>query len=64
MSDLKFTQEDKNRILDLKDMVNQQSKTINQLVERNNSQQRRIDELDKKLLKLSTSRDFNDIFRT
>lgn len=50
MSDkVEFSQEKENMILDLKDMVNAHSKTINKLARVVNSQQERIEELETKL---------------
>lgn len=62
-NDLKFSQEEKNLILDLKDVVNAHSRTINEMAKRINVQNTKIHELEGKILMNNTSVGFNDIFK-
>jgi len=63
MSDLKFSQEMKNMILDLRDDVNRQSQIINQMGKVSKSQQDKIVELETEIKKLKAAKiDFNSFF--
>lgn len=60
---MEFSQEKWNLVLDLKDMVNNHSKTINKMAKVINAQEKKIKELEVKLMKNNTNEAFNDIFK-
>lgn len=60
---MEFSQEKWNLVLDLKDMVNNHSKTINKMAKVINSQEQKIKELEVKLMTKNTNDTFNDIFK-
>lgn len=59
-NDLKLTQEKWNLILDLKEMVNNHSQTINKMAKLINSQQEKIKELENELKTKQTTSMFQD----
>lgn len=58
-----MTQEQENLIRDLKDMVNNHSKTINKMAKVINALKQQVDKLEVERLKYNTNIDFNDIFK-